>query len=57
MYLVVLGFKDTTRQPLLVILFRLPEIGIKEVEELGEEMKERDREKRGRGMKGKKQKK
>ena len=33
-----------TRQPLWVILCRLPEQQRKEIEEIGEEMKERDRE-------------
>ena len=47
----------TTRQPLLVILCRLPEKGRKKIEEIVEEMKERDREERGTGMKVKKQKK
>ena len=47
----------TTRQPLWVILCRLPEKGRKEMEEIVEEMKERNREERGTGMKGKKQKK
>ena len=47
----------TTRQPLRVILCRLPEKGRKEIEERVEEMKERDREERGTGMKVKKQKK
>ena len=47
----------TTRQPLWVILCRLPEKGRKEIEERVEEMKERDREERGTGMKVKKQKK
>ena len=47
----------TTRQPLWVILCRLPEKGRKEIEEIVEEMKERNREGRGTGMKGKKQKK
>ena len=46
-----------TRQPLRVILCRLPEKGRKEIEERVEEMKERDREERGTGMKVKKQKK
>ena len=40
----------TTRQPLRVILCRLPEKGRKEIEERVEEMKERDREERGTGM-------
>ena len=47
----------TTRQPLWVILCRLPEKGRKETEEIAEEMKERDREERVTGMKVKKQKK
>ena len=47
----------TTRQPLWVILCRLPEKGRKETEEIEEEMKERDREERGTGMKVKKKKK
>ena len=47
----------TTRQPLWVILCRLPEKGRKEIEEIVEEMKERNREERGTGMKGKKQNK
>ena len=47
----------TTRQPLRVILCCLPEKGRKEIEERVEEMKERDREERGTGMKVKKQKK
>ena len=47
----------TTRQPLWVILCRLPEKGRKEIEEIVEEMKERNREERGTGMKGKKRKK
>ena len=34
-----------------------PERGRKEIEEIAEEMKEKDREERGKGMKGKKQKK
>ena len=44
--LTVLGL--TTRQPLCVILCRLPEKGRKEIVK---EMKERDREERGTGMK------
>ena len=47
----------TTRQPMRVILCRLPEKGRKEIEERVEEIKERDREERGTGMKVKKQKK
>ena len=40
-----------------VILCHLPEKGRKEIEEIVKEMKERDREERGTGMKDKKQKK
>ena len=47
----------TTRQPLWVILCRLPEKGRKEKEEIVEEMKERNGEERETGMKVKKQKK
>ena len=47
----------TTRQPLWVILCRLPEKGRKEIEEIVEEMKETIREETGTGMKVKKQKK
>ena len=47
----------TTRQPLWIILCRLPEEWRKEIEEIVEVMKERDREERGTGMKVKKQKK
>ena len=47
----------TTRQPLRVILCRLPEKGRKEIEEILEEMEERDREERGTGMKVNKVKK
>ena len=47
----------TTRQPLWVILCRLPEKERKEIEEIVEEMKERNREERLTGMKEKKQKK
>ena len=54
---IVLCWGLTTRQPLWVILCRLPEKGRKEIEEIVEEMKERNREERGTGMKGKKQKK
>ena len=46
-----------TRQPLWVILCHLPEKGRTDIEEIVEEMKERDREERGTGMKVKKQKK
>ena len=46
-----------TRQPLWVILCRLPEKGRKEIEEIAEEIKGRDREESGTGMKVKKQKK
>ena len=45
-----------THQPLWLILYHLPEKGRKEIEEIVEEMKVRDREERGTGMKGKKQK-
>ena len=44
-----------TRQPLWVILCHLTERGRKEIEEIVEEMKERNREERGTGMKMKKQ--
>ena len=47
----------TTRQPLWVILCHLPEKGRKEIEEIVEEMKERNREEKGTGMKVKKQEK
>ena len=49
----------TTRQPLWVILCRLPEKGRKEIEEIVEEMKERTekKEERGTKVKVKKQKK
>ena len=47
----------TTRQPLWVILCHLPERGRKEIEEIVEEMKEKDRKEKGTGMKVKKQKK
>ena len=46
-----------TRQPLWVILCCLQENGRKEIEEIVEEMKEKDREGRGIGTKVKKQKK
>ena len=52
-----LSWSLTTRQPLWVILCRLPEKGRKKIEKIVEEMKERDREERGIGMKVKKQKK
>ena len=45
-----------TCQSLWVILW-LPEKGRKDIEEIVEDMKERDREERGKGMKVKKQKK
>ena len=45
-----------TSQPLWVILCHLPEKGRKETEEIVE-MKERDREERGTGVKVKKEKK
>ena len=50
-----LGFK--TRQPLWVILCRLPGKRRKDIEEIVEERKERDGEERGTGLKVKKQKK
>ena len=56
-WLIWLCWGLTTRQPLRVILCRLPEKGRKEIEEIEEEMKERDREERGTGKKVKKQKK
>ena len=46
-----------TRQPLWVILCCLPEKGRKEIEEIVEEIKERNREERRTGMKVKKHKK
>ena len=46
-----------TCQPLWVILCRLPEKGTKEIEEVVEEVKVRNTEERGTGMKVKKQKK
>ena len=52
---VVLGL--TTRQPLWVILCHLPEKGRRVIEDIVEEMKERNREETGTGMKVKKQKK
>ena len=55
--LTILCWGLTTRQPLWAILCRLPEKRRKETEEMAEEMKERDREERGTGMKVKKQKK
>ena len=45
--IVLLCWGLTTRQPLWVILCRLPEKGRKEIEEIVEEMKERNREERG----------
>ena len=53
----VLCWGLTTLQPLWVISCRLPEEVRKEIEEIVEEMKERDREERGTGLKVKKQKK
>ena len=47
----------TTRKSLWVILCQLPEKGKNEIDEIVEEMKERDREERGKGMKLKKHKK
>ena len=46
-----------TRQPLWVILCHLRDKGRKEIEEIVEEMKERDRKERGKEMIVKKQKK
>ena len=46
-----------TGQPLWVICVSLPEKGRKEIEVIADEMKERDREERGTGVKAKKQKK
>ena len=40
-----------TSQPLWVILCRLPERGRKEIEQIEEKMKDRDKEERGTGMK------
>ena len=57
LFVCVLCWGLTTRQPLRVILCRLPQKGRKEIEERVEEMKERDREERGTGKKVKKQKK
>ena len=44
----------TTSQPLWIILCRLPEKGRKEIEEILEETKEREREEKGTWMKVKK---
>ena len=55
--LLLLCWVLTTHQSLLVILCHLPEKGRKEIEEIVEELKERDREERETGMKVKKQKK
>ena len=49
--LIVLGFNDTST------LVGFPEKGRKKIEEIVEDMNERDREERGTGMKVKKQKK
>ena len=53
--LIVLGFNNTST--FVVILCCLPGKGRKEIEETVGEMKERDREERGTGVKLKKQKK
>ena len=45
----------TTHQPLWVNLCRLPEKGRKEIEEIVEEMTERDREEKETGVRVKKQ--
>ena len=50
-FLLLLCWGLTTRQPLWVILCRLPEKGRREIEEIVEEMKEKDREEKGTGMK------
>ena len=55
-WLIVLGFNNLC-QPLWVILCNLPEKGRKEIKEIVEEMKVKDREEGGTGMKVKKQKK
>ena len=47
----------TTRQPLWIILCCLPEKERKEIEEIVEEIKERDREEKGKWKKVKEQKK
>ena len=52
---IVLGFNET--QPLWVILCRLREKGRKDIGVIVEEMKEKDGEETGTGMKVKKQKK
>ena len=57
LWLFLLFWGLTTRQPLCVILCRLPEKGRKEIEEIEKEMKERDRKESRTGMKVKKQKK
>ena len=51
----MLGFNDNST--LVGHFVSLPEKGRKEIEEIVEEMKERDKEERGTGMKVKKQKK
>ena len=53
LFLIVLGFND--RLTIVGHFCRLPEKGRKEIEEIVEEMKERDREGRGTEMKGKTQ--
>ena len=55
--LYLLSWDLTTDQRLWVILCRLPEKGRKKIEDIVEEMKEREREERETGMKVKKQKK
>ena len=47
----VLCWALTTHQPLWVILCHLPDKGRKETEEIVEEMKEKNREEGGTGMK------
>ena len=48
MFRQILCWDLTTRQPLWVILCRLPEKGRKVTEEIAEEIKKRDREERNR---------
>ena len=61
-WLIVLGFNNTSTLVGHFVLSprereNLPEKGRKETEEIAEEMKQREREERGTGMKVKKQKK
>ena len=57
MILIVLGLNNTARQPLWVILYRLQEKGRRKIEEIVEEMKERDRREGVKWMQVKKRKK